>query len=143
MDLGDKVHLSKRALIAHLKADETVTKVLSQYADFADIFLSKLVAELSEYTGIKDHAIELVDDWQSLYSLIYSLGPVELEILKTYIENNLANDFIKPSKSPIGVTIFFDKKPNGRLRLSRDYRGLNNLIIKNKYPLLLIKESLD
>ncbi len=59
---GDEMDLSRRAQIAHLKADEVPTKVPSKYADFADVFSPKLVAELPEHTGINDHAIELVDD---------------------------------------------------------------------------------
>ena len=65
-------------------------------------------AELPEYTGINDHAIELKKGKQPFFGLIYSLGPVELETLKTYIETNLANGFIWPSKSPIGALILFD-----------------------------------
>ncbi len=53
---------SRRAQIDHLKADEALTKVPSEYADFVDVFLTKLAAELPEHTGINDHAIELVDD---------------------------------------------------------------------------------
>ncbi len=83
--------------------------MLSKYADFADFFSPKLATELSEYIGINDYAIEFVDDWQPLYSPIYSLGSMELEILKAYIETNLANDFIKPFKSPAGAPILFDK----------------------------------
>lgn len=55
------------------------------------------------------------------YKLIYSLGPVELEILKTYIKIHLKTGFIQPSKFPIGVSILFDKKPNGRLYLYVNY----------------------
>ncbi len=117
--------------------------MLSEYADFADIFLPKLAAKLLEYTRINDHAIELVDDWQPLYGPIYNLGPVELETLKVYIKNNLANGFIRPSKSPARASILFDKKPDGSLRLCVDYQGLNNLTIKNRYRLLLVGESLD
>ena len=68
---------------------------------------------------------------------------MELETLKVYIKNNLANGFIRPSKSPAGASILFNKKSNGSLRLYVDYRGLNNLIIKNWYPLSLVGESLD
>ena len=93
--------------------------------------------------GINNYAIELVDDRQPPYGPIYSLGPVELEILKAYIENNLANGFIKPSKSPAGVPILFDKKPDGGLRLCVNCQGLNNLTIKNQYFLFLVGESLD
>ena len=142
VDLGDEVHPSKRAQIAHLKADEALTKIPSKYADFADVFLPKLAAKLSEYTEINDYTIKLMNDWQSPYGPIYNLGPVELEILKAYIENNLASGFIRPSKSPVRAPILFDKKPDDSLRLYVDYQGLNNLTIKNWYLPSLIGESL-
>ncbi len=140
---GDKVYPSKRAQIAHLKVDEATTKVPSKYTDFADVFSLKLAVELLEYTEINDHALELGDDWQPLYSPIYNLGPVELETLKAYIKNNLASSFIQPSKSSTGAPILFNKKLDGSLRLCVDYRGLNNLTIKNRYLLSLVRESLD
>ncbi len=115
----------------------------SKYADFANVFSLKFATELPEHTKINNHVIVLMDDWQLLYGLIYSLRPVELETLKAYIKNNLANSFIKPSKSPAGAPIFFDKKPDGSLRLSVDYQSFNNLTIKNQYPLPLVGESLD
>ncbi len=68
---------------------------------------------------------------------------MELEILKAYIKNNLRNGFIKPSKFLVGVPILFDKKLDSSLRLCVDYRDLNNLTIKNRYPLPLVGESLD
>ena len=61
---------------------------------------------------------------------MYNLSLIKLEILKTYIMNNLANSFIKPSKFFVEALIFFNKKPNKSLRLYRNYQGLNNLIIK-------------
>ncbi len=131
IDSGDEIHPSKRAQIAYLKMDKAPTKVFGKYADFIDIFSPKLVVKLPEYTEINNHTIELVDDWQLLYNPIYSMRSVKLEILKAYIKNNLANDFIEPSKSPVGTLIFFDKKPNGSFRWYVDYRGLNNLTIKN------------
>ena len=121
IDLDDEMHPSRKAQIAHLKADEAPTKVPSKYIDFADVFSPKLAIELSKYMKINDHTIELVDDWQPPYGPIYSLGFVELETLKAYIKNNLANGFIKPSKSPAGAPIFFDKKPNSNLRLCVNY----------------------
>ena len=90
-----------------------------------------MATEFPKHTEINDHTIKLVDDWQPPYGVIYSLGPIELEMLKVYIENNLANGFIRPFKFPAKVFIFFDKKPNGNLRLYVDYQSLNNLIIKN------------
>ncbi len=121
VDSGGEVHPSKKAQIAHLKADEAPTKMFNKYADFTEIFSPKLAVKLPKYTRINDHAIKLVDDWQPPYSPIYSLGPIELETLKAYIENNLANNFIKPFKSPTRVSIFFNKKLNRSLRLYVDY----------------------
>ena len=123
--------------------DEALTKVLAQYSDYINVFLAENVAELSENTGINEHVIDLKESKQPLFGPIYSLGPVELETLKTYIETNLANNIIRPSKSPARVPILFDQKPDRSLRLCVDYRGLTNITIKNWYLLLLIGESLD
>ena len=71
------------------------------------------------------------------------MGLEELETLKTYIKNNLANNFIKLSKLFAKVSIFFDRKPNRSLRLYMNYQCLNNFIIKNWYLLPLVKELLD
>ena len=68
---------------------------------------------------------------------------MELEILKTYIKTHLKTGFIQPSKFLTGTSILFDNKPDGSFHLCIDYQGLNNLTIKNRYPLPLIGESLD
>ncbi len=99
--------------------------------------------ELSENTGLNEHVIELVEGKQPPYGLIYALSPVELETLKTYIETHLKTGFIQPSKSPASAPILFNKKLDGSLRLYVNYQDLNNLMIKNRYPLPLIGESLD
>ena len=51
--------------------------------------------------------------------------------------------FIRSSTSPASAPILFDKKPDRSLRLCVDYQGLNNLTIKNWYPLPLIGKSLE
>ena len=89
------------------------------------------------------HAIKLEESKQPPFGPIYNLSSVELETLKTYIKTNLANGFIRPSKSSAGAPILFDRKPNRSLRLCVDYWSLNNITIKNRYPLPLIGESLD
>ena len=83
------------------------TRILSEYSNFSDVFSSDSAAELPEYTGINNHPIDLLDDKQLLYGPIYSLGPMKLEKLKTYIGVNLASGFIRPSKSPAGASILF------------------------------------
>ena len=64
------------------------TGIFAEYFNFSNIFSSDFTAELLENTRINDHSINLLDDKQPLYDPIYSLGPVELEILKTYINAN-------------------------------------------------------
>ena len=137
------VHLSRRPQISGLIAKKTPTKVPNKYTDFADVFSPDLASELPEYTGINDHTIKLVDGQQPPYGPIYSLEPVELETLKAYIETNLANGFIRLSTSSAGALILFDQKSDSSFQLCVNYRGLNNFIIKNRYQLLLIGESLD
>ena len=126
-----------------MKIDKALTKVFSEYVNFTAIFLPNLAIELSKYIKINDCAFELVDDWEPPYGSIYSLGPVELEMLKTYIENNLANSFVKTSKSLAEASILFDKKFNMSPTLCINYQGLNNLIIKNWYLLSLVSKSWD
>ena len=135
------IHPARKAQIALLVAKEV--QILSKYSDFSDVFLEEKALILPEVTELNQHAIKLQKGQQPSYGPIYSLGTVELEILKTYIKTNLANGFIRPSKSPAGAPILFVGKPDGSLRLCVDYRGLNNLTIKNRYPLPLIGESLD
>ena len=98
---------------------------------------------LSERTEHNEHAINLEDGKQPPYGPIYSLGLVELETLNTCIKTHLKTGFIQPSKSPVGAPIFFNKKPDNSYCLYVDYRGLNNLTIKNQYLLTFISKSLD
>ena len=135
------IYPAREAQITALNTEEVI--VPPEDSDYADVFSESSAAELFKHTGINDHPIDLVDDKQPPYGPIYSLGLVELETLKTYIETNLANGFIRPSQSPAGAPILFIKKKDGSLQLCVDYRGLNNLTIKNRYPLPLIGESLD
>ena len=124
-------------------ADKASTKVPIKYLFFADVFFPDLPSKLLKPIEINDYAIKLVDGQQPLYRLIYSRKPVELETLKTYIETNLANGFIGPSKLPAGGLILFNQKSNSFLQLYVNYEGLNNLTIKNWYLLPLIGELLD
>ena len=137
------VYSKKQAQIGALLFDKTFTEVPAEYSDYSNVFSAENVVELPENTGMNEHAIKLEKGKQPPFGPIYSLKPVELETLKTYIKTNLANDFIWPLQSPARALILFDRKPDRSLRLCVDYRGLNNITIKNQYPLPLIGESLD
>ena len=81
----------------------------------------KNAAKLPENTGINEHAIKLEEGKQPPFGPIYSLELIKLEILKTYIKTNLANSFIRSSKSPVKALILFDRKLDKSLRLYIKY----------------------
>ena len=71
------------------------------------------------------------------------MAPVELKELKLQLQELLEKGVIRPSISPWGAPVLFVKKKDGTLRLCIDYRQLNKLTIKNKYPLPRIDDSFD
>ena len=116
---------------------------MAEYFNYSNIFLAEYIVELPENTRINKYAIKLKEDKQSLFGPIYSLEPVELETLKTYIKTNLANGFIWPLKSFARASILFNKKSDRNLHFCINYWDFNNLIIKNQYLLSLIGKLLD
>jgi hypothetical protein len=89
-----------------------------------------------------DHTIPLVEGTTPPYGPLYSMSRNELVAMKEFIEENLPKGFIRSSSSPAGAPCLFVKKSDGSLRLCNDYRGLNEITIKNRYPLPLIQETL-
>ena len=74
---------------------------------------------------------------------MYVLSGVELEAMREFLKTNLANGFIRPSQSKAAAPVMLVKKPDGKLRLVVDFRGLNAVTVKNRFPLPLIGEMLD
>jgi hypothetical protein len=66
----------------------------------------------------------------------------ELLVLRKFLQENLDKGFIRASTSPAASPVLFARKPGGGLRFCVDYRGLNAITIKNRYPLPLIRETL-
>ncbi len=112
------------------------------YKDMKDFFSTENTGHLPLNEDLH-HVIDLIDGKQSPYRLIYSLSKNGLSILRKYIDKNLANIFIRLSKSLAGALILFVPKSNGGLWLFVDYWGLNDLTIKNPYLLFLAGKSLD
>ncbi|KAK8623622.1 hypothetical protein V6N13_064989 [Hibiscus sabdariffa] len=73
----------------------------------------------------------------------YRMAPKELKELKVQLQELLDRGFIRPSTSPWGAPVLFVKKKDGSLRLCIDYRKLNKLTVKNKYPLPRIDDLFD
>src|SRR5215470_4865521 len=88
-------------------------------------------------------SIDLVPGTGPISIAPYRMSPIELAELKRQIEELLAKYFIRPSVSPWGAPVLFVKKKDGSLRLCVDYRQLNKVTIKNKYPLPRIDDLID
>jgi hypothetical protein len=90
-----------------------------------------------------DHEIELEPGAKPPFLPIYQLSVKELEEVKKQLTMLLESGFIQPSKSPFGAPIIFVPKKNGKLRMCVDYRALNAITVKNRYPLPRIDELMD
>ncbi|GKF31902.1 hypothetical protein Tco_0101700 [Tanacetum coccineum] len=73
----------------------------------------------------------------------YRLAPTEMEELSNQLKELQDKGFIRPSSSPWGAPVLFVKKKDGSFRMCIDYRELNKLTIKNRYPLLRIDDLFD
>ena len=71
------------------------------------------------------------------------MSPIELAELKKQLEDLLDKQFIRPSVSPWGAPMLLVKKKDGTMRLCVDYRQLNKVMMKNKYPLPRIDDLMD
>jgi hypothetical protein len=89
-----------------------------------------------------DHKITLEGQNLLGYSPLYKMTTEELHTVKQYLLDNLHKGFIEPSQAPYASPVLFVKKPNGSLRFCIDYRKLNEITKKDRYPLPLIDETL-
>ena len=118
------------------------SKLLHKYKEFAGFFDKVKAGTLPEHRPY-DCPIDLQPRKEPPWGLIYNFPPTELEVLREYIDENLANGFIRHSKSPARAPIFFVKKKDGSLCFVVDYRGLNKVTIRNRYALPLISSLLE
>ena len=87
--------------------------------------------------------IDLIPGTGPIAKRLYRMPPQELEELKKQIRELQAQGFIRPSSSPWGAPVLFVEKKDGTLRMCVDYRSLNEVTIKNKYPLPMINDLFD
>ena len=90
-----------------------------------------------------EHPIDLVDDRIPKSGPIYNMSQDELATIREYLESAQRKKWIRPSTAQCGAPVLFVKKPDGGLRLCVDYRSLNELTVKNNYPLPLLSETLE
>ena len=90
-----------------------------------------------------EFAIELVPGTAPISKAPYRMAPAELAELKKQLQELLDKGLIQPSVSPWGAPVLFVRKKDGSLRLCIDYRELNRVTVKNKYPLPRIDDLFD
>ena len=110
-------------------------------SDFPDVFPEELPG-LPPKREI-EFAIDVVPSATPASITPYRMAPLELKELKLQLQELLEKGFIRPCVSPWGAPVLFVKKKDGTLRLCIDYRQLNKLIVKNKYPLPRIDDLFD
>ena len=111
-------------------------------SDFPDVF-SKELPGLPPHKEI-EFAIDVVPGATPASITAYRMAPLELKELKLQLQELLEKKrFIRPSVSPWEALVLFVKKKDGTLRLCIDYRQLNKLTMKNKYPLPRIDDLFD
>ena len=71
------------------------------------------------------------------------MAPAEMKELRAQLDDLFSHGFIRRSQSPWGAPVLFVKKKDGSLRMCIDYRGLNKVTIRNKYPLPRINDLFD
>jgi len=89
------------------------------------------------------HAINLDEDFVPKMAKAYPLSPKEKEAAEKFVDKNLREGKICPSKSPQAAPFFFVAKKDGFLRPCQDYRYLNKHTIKDTYPLPLVSILVD
>ncbi|SJL04179.1 uncharacterized protein ARMOST_07539 [Armillaria ostoyae] len=144
-----EIHAIHKANELAAKANEGKEKktfkqmVPEPYRDFEDLFAKESFDDLPAHKPW-DHTIKLVPNAKNtLDCKVYLLNRIEQEELNKFLDENLASGHIQPSKSPMASPFFFVKKKDGQLHPVQDYRKLNGMMIKNRYPLPLISELMD
>lgn len=130
-----------------LSLAEVITRLPEHYRKYASAFDPREAAKLPPHRPGIDHEIplELNDDGRQKevpWGPLYSMSRDELLVLRKELTRLLDSDFIRASKSPAAAPVLFAKKPGGGLRFCVDYRGLNAITRKDRYPLPLIRETL-
>ncbi|RPD68019.1 DNA/RNA polymerase, partial [Lentinus tigrinus ALCF2SS1-7] len=124
-------------------ADDFLQHVPEKYHDLASVFSPVEVDQLPPHRPGFDAAIELEDGKSPPFGPLYHLSQQEREVLFNYVETNLRKGFICRSSSAAASPVLFVRKKEVFPDVCVDYRGLNAITKKNRYPLPLIDDLLD
>jgi hypothetical protein len=125
-----------------LKFNPDLKDIPEVYHEFADVFSRQKADTLPPHQDC-DLKINIDEGAKIPGGPIYSLSEFGLKTLQAFIYETLKTSFIRPSNSPFGAPVLFIKKKDGSLQLCVDFRQLNAITQKDKYPLPLTSELLD
>ncbi|KAJ9538736.1 hypothetical protein OSB04_031469 [Centaurea solstitialis] len=129
------------AYVKDTSAEERSPESQPVVREFLDVFPDELpgVPPIREV----EFTIDLIPGSEPISKAPYRMAPVELLELKEQLQELLDRGFIRPSVSPWGAPVLFVKKKDGSMRLCIDYRELNRVTIRNRYPLPRIDDLFD
>ncbi|MCF8701934.1 hypothetical protein L3054_11165, partial [Corynebacterium sp. MC-10] len=139
--LVDRGCLSYLAFIRDTSMEPPSRESIPVVQEFVDMFPTDLPG-LPPDRDI-DFPIDLESGTKPISIPPYRMAPAELKELKEQLQDLLSKGFIRPSVSPWGAPVLFVKKKDGSMRMCIDYRQLNKITIKNKYPLPHIDDLFD
>jgi hypothetical protein len=131
--------VANRAKMNQLDASQG--PVVSMVSEFADIFPEELPCMPPDRDI--EFVIGLMTGTTPIYKSPYRMATLELAELKGHIKELLEKGFIRPSSSLWGVPVIFVPKKDGTQRLCVNYHALNEVTIKNKFPLPMIDDLFD
>ena len=141
-----RIHLSDPAFSAKSASvsDEVpdLSHIPEEYHDFADVFSKSKADTLAPHRPY-DLKINLEEGASPPVGTMYSLSQSEIHTLREFIDEHVRIGFIRPSASSHGAPVLFVRKKDGSLRLCVDYRGLNKISKKDRYPLPFISDLLS
>ncbi|GKC59121.1 putative reverse transcriptase domain-containing protein [Tanacetum coccineum] len=138
--IGERPKEKARLLMSAKASDKKQEKIV-MVRNFPEVFLD----DLSGLPPLREieFRIELIPEAVSIAKSPYRLAPSDLEELSRQLKELYDKGFIRPSSSPWGALVLFMKKKYGSFRMCIDYRELNKLTIKNRYPLPRIDDLFD
>nr|GFA84397.1 putative reverse transcriptase domain-containing protein [Tanacetum cinerariifolium] len=123
------------------KSEEKRLQDVPIVRDFSEVFLEDLPG--LPPTRQVEFQIDLIPGVAPVARAPYRLAPYEMKELSDQLQELFDKGFIRPSSSPWGAPVLFVKKRDGSFRMCIDYRELNKLTMKNRYPLLRIDDLFD
>ena len=128
--------------LALWEAVNVLVKLPREHHEFATLFFWEKFNKLPSHQ-LYDYIIPLLSDKKPSKGPLYNMSRDELLVLQKYLKKHLFKGFIQVSSSSAASSVIFVKKPEGDLWLCVNYCDLNNLTVKNHYPLPLIWETLN